>query len=280
MNPIEEQIIREYMYNDHADRMFRVKRDLNIAWVYNVYISMMLWIVSCLFNEFWVEKSRLDITYARNMGRPMPILFAPFTAITMFTALPIAIMSFLAGAYLIKRLNVIPQMIYILVLILTLLNLILKFEPIKTADTVILITYSAAGIWTEDCAIRCYKELDYLMKQEGFPEFNYLIDRGRHSRFVKYRERWLKTEQAVDHFIENERPLTDYNVIAADVPSKMDGISVDDEKKDSWFEGKRTGVSDLQGNMMDNIVYDGELPGDPETYEADERRIKRILPPL
>lgn len=283
MREIEEVIIREYMYNDHFERMRTVKKNFTVTRIFNIYITALFWL-GCMFafylqanNSIW----QVIVNALMSVDDP-DVSYFPFTFIIIFIGLPIAVLSFMADSWLKKGISVAAFSIYFLTAVFSVLDLLIGFMPMKVADLLVLLVYSVIGMWTEDFAIRSYKELNYLAGQEGFPDFNFIIDRNTHSKFVKYRDRWLKADKAQNYYTDNETPLTDYNVISADAPSKMDGISVDDAKQDNWFEGKKTGVSNTQGQMMDSISHETELPDYEYTdaTEQDERRISRTLPPL
>lgn len=142
----------------------------------------------------------------------------------------------------------------------------------------LLIVYSGLGLWTQDLSVRSYKELDYLKTQEGFPDFNYGIERDRHSRFVKYREKWLKNQKKQDYYSDNEKPVEDFNIVPAEKSDRMDSISVDTEVCSDWFEGKNdTPTEENKGTSdMEQLEADPSLLPDSSEYIVEDVRHKPL----
>lgn len=277
MKELEEHIIREYTYNDHHERMMAVRKNFTVARIYNVYISAVFWIISLVNLNWAISNSLWGLVAAELLaGENTEMYYFPFSWVTVWTAFFVALFSILADAFLNKKFSAISFWIHLLTLVLTVLNLIFKFQPMKIVDSVILLIYSFIGMWTEDFAIRSYKELDYLSEQEGYPDFNPLLEIPRHSKFVKYRNKWLEKTKKLEYYADNEKPIDDLNVTvtAAETSSEMDGVSVDIEKQSDWFEGKDPKAPKPRSDLMDEIVNDEEivLPDESEYIVEDVRR--------
>lgn len=273
MRELEEHIIREHMYSDHAERMSAVKKNLRIARLYNVYANIAMALYSIASVYLWLSYTSAGIQKKQMLEEEIGAISFPFEGITMFTAPVIAILSYLADTFLLKKLNIVSQLIYLQVLVFSVLNLLVRFEMMQLSDIIILMVYSAVGLWTQDFAVRSYKELDYLKTQEGFPDFNILIDRDRHSKYAKYRDKWLKSEKKLDYFTENERPVTDYSVTESENGNDMDGIAVDNDKCENWFDGKNAAEMPPHSDDMEVLEHDGTgLPDDSEYIIDDPRR--------
>lgn len=277
MTELEENNIREYMYNDHASRMKAVHKNFKITRIYNVYFNILMSIVSIFGLYLWLSYTNAGIKHAVRMEEEIGAISFPFFGLTFFTVPIATVLSYIADVYLSKKLSRTVQIIYIGMLLFSVINLIVRFEPMHFVDLAILIVYSVLGIWTQDFAMRSYKELDYLKNQEGFPDFNHLIERDRHSKYVKYRDKWLNKEKKLDYFTENERPVTDYTVTASDDPTVMDGISISESSCSSWFEDKSPDAAQSVSDDMDSLeTVNPEFEADEREYIFDDPR-KRPL---
>lgn len=269
---IMDDDMREKLCHDNFNRMRTVKSYFRTCRIYNVFFNLLVIYVSVVGVYLWISYTQAGIKFAASMDMERPVLYAPGFAVTFFCTPAITVMTYFADTFLIKRLNVICRWIYIGILAFAVSNLIFGYEPMKWQHLFLLILYAGFGAWSEDFAVRSYNELDFLAGQEGFPDFNYMIEQGNHSKYVKYREKWLKTEKKQDYYTDSERPIQDYNVTAPVKENEMDGISVEAEKCEGWFEGKTTEAPDKQGDGMDILETDGAGVCSEEEYIASDPR--------
>lgn len=278
LDKLEEDIIREHMYEDHRQRMAVVRKNLKGTRIYNVYINLLVIFVSVFGLYLWLSFTNAGIKLALTLDEEVGQISFPWYAVTFFLAPPVAVMSYLADIYLTKKLNIACEIIYLVILLFSVSNLFLRFEPMAILGILLLIVYSGLGLWTQDLSVRSYKELDYLKTQEGFPDFNYGIERDRHSRFVKYREKWLKNQKKQDYYSDKEKPVEDFAVVPAEKSSEMDGISVDTEVCSNWFEGKDKISTEYKKDTsdMEQLEADPSLLPDSSEYIVDDIRHKPL----
>lgn len=276
MEELEESIIREHNYDEYHARMVAVKRNFTVSYVYNVIFNVIIFAVSLAYIYLWLSYTSAGIRYANTLEEEVGVINFPGYAVTLFFTPALVIMSYFCDIFYVKKLNRICQVIYLIILLFAVSNLAFRYEPMKISHMILLIVYSVLGLWTEDFAVRTYGELEFLSSKEGFPDFNYAIEKDRHSKFVKYRERWLKKNKSLDYYTDSERPVTEYTVVAAENESVMDGISLDNEQCSSWFEGKSTEKSNSQGDVMDILEPDSidtsKLPDESEYIIDDVRK--------
>ncbi len=276
MEELEESIIREHNYEEYHARMVTVKRNFTVAYVYNFIFNAGVFAVSLAYIYLWLSYTNAGIRFAHTLDEEVGVINFPGYAVTLFFTPALVIMSYICDIFYVKKLNRVCQIIYLIILLFAVSNLAFRYEPMKISHMILLIIYSVLGLWTEDFAVRSYGELEFLSSKEGFPAFNYAIEKDRHSKFVKYRERWLKKNKSLDYFTDSERPVTDYTVVAGEKESVMDGISLDNKRCSSWFEGKSMERSDSQGDSMDVLEPDSidtsKLPDESEYVIDDVRK--------
>ena len=279
MKELEENILREHIFSDNAEKMKVVRKNFKTARQYNVYVNLAVVLFSFAAIYLWLSFTNAGIRMAHRLDEEIGVISFPGAAVSALFAPAITIMSYIADVFLIKKLNRCSQLLYLIIFVFSVVNLIFRFEPMKILDMVLLILYSVLGLWTQDFAVRSYKELNYLSTQEGFPDFNFLIEKDRHSRFVKYREKWLNKNKELDYFTENEKPIQEYEVTEAASENAMDGISVSADKCDDWFENKDDNEIQSKNNgsfdEMDVLETDeikAELPDESEYVIEDPRR--------
>lgn len=276
MEELEESIIREHNYDEYYTRMIKVKQNFSVAWGYNFVFNIVVFAVSLAYIYLWLSFTNAGIKHANLIEEELDIIYFPGFAVTLFFTPALAVISYLCDIFFVKKLNRICQCIYLIILIFAVSNLVIMFEPMKISHLIGLIAYSVFGLWTQDFAVRSYGELEFLSTREGFPDFNYALEAERHSKYVKYRERWLKKNKKLDYYTDSERPVTDYTVVAAEKKNAMDGISLESDKCSQWFEGKNTEKSSSQGDEMAPLEIDGvdasELPDESEYFIDDVRK--------
>lgn len=278
MNELEENFIREHMYEDHRQRMAVVRKNMKGTRIYNVYFNLLVIFVSVFGLYLWFCYTNAGIKLALTLDKEVGQISFPWYAVTFFLTPPVAVMSYLADIYLTKKLNIACEIIYLVILLFSVSNLFLMYEPMAFFGILLLIGYSGLGLWTQDLSVRSYKELDYLKNREGFPDFNYGIERDRHSRFVKYREKWLKKQKKQDYYSDSEKPVADFAVVPAEKSDRMDGISVDTEVCSDWFEGKNEAPTEENKvtSDMEQLEADPSLLPDSSEYIVDDIRHKPL----
>ncbi|MCI7767475.1 MAG: hypothetical protein MSJ26_05780 [Oscillospiraceae bacterium] len=277
MNELEENIIREHMYEEHRLRMEKVKKNLKTARVYNFYFNLLVSFVSVFGIYLWLCYTNAGIKLALTLDEEIGQIMFPWFAVTFFLTPPVTIMSYLADIYLNKKLTIACDILYLIILLFSVSNLFLRYEPMALMGMIFLIVYSGLGLWTQDLAVRSYKELDYLQTKEGFPDFNYGIERDKHSRFVKYREAWLKKQKKQDYFSDNEKPVTEFAIVPADKGVGMDGISIDTQTCSDWYEDNRDNEKVQSDNSdMEYFEADPSMLPDSSEYIIDDIRRKPL----
>lgn len=148
----------------------------------------------------------------------------------------------------------------------------------KPSHIFILLVYSVLGFWSEDFAIRSYKEMDLLKDEEGYPEFNYLLEKDKNSKYVKYREKWLRKQKKLDYYGKEERPLQNYSITEAPSANDMDSIGVENSDCDRWFDDSSRIAESEEKPQIDisEIETDKSALPDESEYVIDDPR-KRPL---
>lgn len=176
MNDLEKEVVREKKYEENRRKMDIVKRNLMISRIYNVYVNLAVTLISAASMYIWVSYTSAGIKMVHILAEEVGTISFPWFGATFFIAPILLIMSFLSDVFLIRKLSRISQVVYILLCIFTVLEIFLRFEPMKPSHIFILLVYSVLGFWSEDFAIRSYKEMDLLKDEEGYPEFNYITE--------------------------------------------------------------------------------------------------------
>lgn len=278
MNNIREEVVREKKYEENRRRMNIVKRNMNISRIYNVYFNIAMTVISVACMYIWNSYTIYGIKKAAILDEEIGTVSFPWFGATFFIAPVVLILSFLADIFLIKKLSKISQFIYALLCAFSVLEIFLRFEPMKTSHIFILLVYSVLGMWSEDFSVRSYKEMDLLKDEEGYPEFNYLLEKDIHSKYVKYREKWLRKQKKLDYYGNAEKPLQKFSVTEAESANDMDSIGVDNSDCDKWFDESTEIEKNEEKPNIDicEIEVDRTALPDESEYVIDDPR-KRPL---
>lgn len=237
MNAMIEDSVNEMVMEDNFQRMKAVRQNFLKSDIYNIWGNLALWFTSILAMYLWFSYTAAGVQFAMVMDEATGQITFPWYAVTAFVCLPMAIISFIGNNLLIKKLNKAGQILYLIVILFSAANLILRFEPMKIGGMIILLAYGFIGLYAQDLSTRNYSELDYLSGQEGYPDFNYLIYQGKHSRYVHYRERWLKREKRMDYYSPEDRPaaniITDVDKYGMETVGLSDANLSPEPKKSS-----------------------------------------------
>lgn len=278
MTELEEGIIREHNYNEYRNRMKAVKNSFKAYRIFNVYFNIAVTVGSAAYIYLWLCYTNAGIRYNQQLDEAISAITFPGEAVTAFLTPFILIISFISDVFLVKKLNIAAQILYLIIGAFSLLNMVFGFEPMELSDMIFLIVYSVLGIFFQDKAIRCYKELDFLSDKEGYPDFNYSIECERHSKYVKYRTRWLKKEKQLDYFTDNERPVEEYEVIRSDKDNGMDGVSVTDQVREQWFDDSKKVIEATDSNDHMGVITSEQITLDTteDDYVIDDVRRKPL----
>ncbi|MCM1579076.1 MAG: hypothetical protein NC078_09795 [Ruminococcus sp.] len=267
-NMIEDKI-REKVCEENRRRMRTVKNNFTVTRIYNVYLGFPLALISLLLLVGWIMTTGTGIRKSLVMleETPEPVYF-PWFAVTAFLVPFIAVLSFLADSKPKRVFSLAAFLLHLCILAFAAANLIFKLEPMQLSHMIFLAVYGFLGMWSEDFALRSYKELEYLVTQEGFPDFNFNLEQGRYSRYVKYRNEWLKRQKKQDNRVlsPKERPTEKAVTTKAESENEMEGISVSEADKSGWFEEMENVPNVPREPVFDPVPKaespDGEPPGD------------------
>lgn len=278
MNDLEKEVVREKKYEENRRRMNIVKRNLMISRIYNIYVNLAVTLISAASMYIWISYTNAGIKMVHILAEEVGTISFPWFGATFFIAPILLILSFVSDVFLIRKLSRISQIVYILLCIFTVLEIFLRFEPMKPSHIFILLVYSVLGFWSEDFAIRSYKEMDLLKDEEGYPEFNYLLEKDKNSKYVKYREKWLRKQKKLDYYGKEERPLQNYSVTEAPSANNMDSIGVENSDCDKWFDDSSRIAESAEKPQIDisEIEADKSALPDESEYVIDDPR-KRPL---
>lgn len=258
--------------------MKAVKNSFKAYRIFNVYFNIAVTVGSAAYIYLWLCYTNAGIRYNQQLDEAISAITFPGEAVTAFLTPFILIISFISDVFLVKKLNIAAQILYLIIGAFSLLNMVFGFEPMELSDMIFLIVYSVLGIFFQDKAIRCYKELDFLSDKEGYPDFNYSIECERHSKYVKYRTRWLKKEKQLDYFTDNERPVEEYEVIRSDKDNGMDGVSVTDQVREQWFDDSKKVIEATDSNDHMGVITSEQITLDTteDDYVIDDVRRKPL----
>lgn len=140
------------------------------------------------------------------------------------------------------------------------------------------ILYGIAGFWLNDFTLRGYKELDYLVTQEGFPSFNLAIHYFRRSHYVKMREKWLKENKPAEYFSEMDRPVENVAEPLPETPGQMGNAAADKTETEEWFaKNKAMSAEALKINLEENAM-DGLATEELKLPDSDDYYNEQVCP--
>lgn len=281
MDELEEKIIREHMYNEHSSRMLKVKKTFNFVY-YSCFFGNIVVAVNCItYLYLWQAYLIAGLKFNKEMMLDHTIVIAfPAQALILPVSIAVAVLTFLGNFKLQQKFNKAASVILILLAIFGFANLLIGFEPMTIMGMVAMISYALICLVIQYLAIRKYSELEYLQKQEGYPNFNIAIDYDNHSKYVKDRNRWLAKKKEYDYYTDRERPADDISVEMQSQESRMEGISAGENVISQWFARsdeigavQPSAVSDMDD--MDEELSEIEL--DESDYIIEDIRKKPLL---
>ncbi|MDE7293457.1 MAG: hypothetical protein K2N72_03430 [Oscillospiraceae bacterium] len=246
MDEIIENEVRERVCEENWQRMRTVKNNFTKTRIYNFYLGIPMVICSWIFLTGWIMQTGTGIRKSLTMMAedPEPVYF-PWHGVTAFIVPLIVLLTFLTENKPKWICNALAFLLHFLIFAFGVSNLILRFEPMKYFDMIFLAVYGFLGMWSQDFALRSYKELDYLVTQEGYPDFNFNLEKGRYSRYVKYRNSWLKKQKQLDYFTPSEQPVGKPITVRTESETKMEGIGVSETDQSEWFTQKETAAAEV-----------------------------------
>lgn len=204
------------------------------------------------------------------------LIVLPLSAIVFF-------LSFFANTFHIKPCGRILSVVYPLFMAIGIAAGFGVFDDMAWWLIFPFMLYGIAGFWLNDFTLRGYKELDYLVTQEGFPSFNLAIHYFRRSHYVKMREKWLKENKPAEYFSEMDRPVENVAEPVPELPGQMGSAAADKDETEEWF-AKNKAMSEealkanLEENAMDGLATEElKLPDSDDYYREQEcpKGIKR-----
>lgn len=131
MNDLEKEVVREKKYEENRRKMYIVKRNLMISRIYNVYVNLAVTLISAASMYIWVSYTSAGIKMVHILAEEVGTISFPWFGATFFIAPILLILSFVSDVFLIRKLSRISQVVYILLCIFTVLEIFLRFEPMK-----------------------------------------------------------------------------------------------------------------------------------------------------
>ncbi len=278
MDEIIEDEVRERVCEENRQRMMRVRKNFTVTRVYNFYFGLITVLSSWIALFIWLLQTGTElqktINWAKALGDEYEIVVAlPWYAVTAFLVPPIVLLTFITEHAPKRRCNQIAFVLHMIIAVFAAANMALRFEPMQFTDMMLLIIYGGLGMWTQDFALRSYKELDYLVTQEGYPDFNFNLEKGRYSRYVKYRNSWLKRQKKQDYFSSSEQPVKNPVTVRTESETQMEGIAVNESDKSEWFNQKETAAVSPPPVVFDPVpkpeIADGEPMGEMGELQTD-----------
>lgn len=276
MDELIEDTIREKVCEENLRRMQTVQKNFRVTRVYSEYFGLAVTVFSFAAMFVWMTRSKQTALWqAGVMADEMGVIYFPWFAVTAVVCPLITVLSFIGDNLVKKGINLAVCFLYLGIILFAVSNFILRFEPMKNYGMFILAGYGLLGLWAQDFSLRSYKELNYLSTQEGFPDFNFNLEQGRYSRYVKYRNKWLRSKKKHDYFSGTAQPVNEYAEIKTDNEHSMDGIAALDSDSALWHEnnspvmGTDAAAADSE---MDGIETDGEGITDVAEYDDPRHR--------
>ncbi|MBQ8568800.1 MAG: hypothetical protein IJ446_06255 [Oscillospiraceae bacterium] len=287
---MESSFLRDQNFELNGERMLRANRCFDFSFRFGMTGLIMAYASAVLFAQ------RLTTTLAGGligsivtdiMSKEYDRSALAYNISGWLCTLPIAllgpIMALFANRLYKKWASIILYIIYVLYFVIGVLGVGGVWDDIDLTIGILLMAYGIIGVWSADMCWRSLKELDYLVTQEGFPSFNLAMQYFGRSRYVKFRENWLKKEKKYDYYSEKARPVANITVTAAETPDGMDGISADAKSGEQWFENNQSLTeeekkADMEDNAMDGIDCSAlELPEDESYYRDPSDKKRRAL---
>lgn len=262
----EDQYEREKRYKQCFERMRRVKIGFIVYRAINVFANAALFVICILTSLIWFQNAgaaALADSYSEYLSESAELtekLTFPASAAICFFAPGIIALSVICDNFLRKSSAKIAACIYLFILLFGFSNLIFEYEPMEMGDMVLLIIYGAVGAFSQYMTIRDFDTIDELSHYEGYPDFNYLVDSGNHSKYVRYRESWLKKQRDRDNYDTNRRSTAEVKVtdndndasmgtVSLEMPSiDLSRVSTDDSSDDEYMDA-------LEAPLLDNSEY-------------------------
>lgn len=268
----EDQYEREKRYRQCFERMRRVKIGFIVYRAINVFANAALFVVCILTSLMWFQNAgaaALADSYSEYLSESAELtekLTFPASAAICFFAPGIIALSIICDNYLRKSSAKIAACIYLFILLFGFSNLIFEYEPMTLKDMVFLLVYGIIGAVSQYMTVRDFDTIEELSHYEGFPDFNYLVDSGNHSKYVRYRESWLKKQRDRDNYDENRRSTAKVSVTDNDNDAAMGTVSlempsidiVETKHTDNMPESEYMDV--LEAPLLDNSDYVTEDP--------------------
>ncbi|MDE6594154.1 MAG: hypothetical protein K2K57_13965 [Oscillospiraceae bacterium] len=277
MDEIIEDEVRERVCEENWRRMRTVKSNFTVTRIYNIYLGIPMALLSWILLIGWIMQTGTGMRKAINMmaEEPEPVYF-PWFAVTAFLVPLIVLLTFLTESKPKWLCNALAFLLHFLILFFAAADFLFRFEPMRYPDMIFLAIYGFLGMWSQDFALRSYKELDYLVTQEGYPDFNFNLEKGRYSRYVKYRNSWLKKQKQMDYFTPSERPAQKPITVRTESETQMEGIAVSESDKSEWFTQKETTAAEVP--PVPDVIFDsvpkpeitgGETVGEMGALQTD-----------
>ncbi|MGN0586484.1 MAG: hypothetical protein ACI4JF_04290 [Oscillospiraceae bacterium] len=198
-------IRRERLFEQYRDRMSAAKSNLNKCFMALMIPFGGLWLGLTLY--YFIKGlallagsgmffGQLIDNYASGKNEPLPLTYKiPY--LLMFYLFMIFILSAISRGFRKKGINYALEVIFVASFIYGFVCIFFSLMPVYYS--VLLMAASIYGFWVCDITLRQYKELDFLSKQEGYPDFVDLVGEPvpmANTRGVYMRQYELLKEQA------------------------------------------------------------------------------------
>ncbi|MGN0643151.1 MAG: hypothetical protein ACI4JJ_08375 [Huintestinicola sp.] len=273
---MESEFVRDQNFELNNNSMREVRKRFRISFGYNFGSAFALFFLSGYGLLYWLFSGTTDIVADLLMDYEITGYQLNPWIITMPLSIAMIVCTMLGCRYFRRKANFVNYILFAAYFILGLLCLggIINQAVLggRYFFGFFMMAYSMAGIWTTDLAQRNFKELDYLVTQEGFPDFDLNMNYMGRSRYVKMRERWLKKEKKFEYYSPSEKPEKKYYIVPDENKDKMESLSIDSENKDNWFtKGEQAKTTSENLGIMDEIATDFSFEDEPSEQEPQEK---------
>jgi hypothetical protein len=275
---LDSTFLRDQNMEQNGERMRAALKGFNIAQLFGLISSALLVYVSAIgfmrrLSQTLVSAALSSFSEAMFQSEHNVI---PYTTTGWLIVMPMAavvfFLAFFANTFHIKICGRVLGVIYPLYIAVGIAAGLGAFDDMSNKFIFFFIPYGIAGFWVNDFTIRGYKELEYLVTQEGFPSFNMAIHYFRRSHYVKMREKWMKENHPYEYFSEKDKPVENAAPPEPETPGQMGYAAADKESTEEWFARNKAMTEEtvrirLEENAMNDInTEDLSLPEDEAYY--------------
>ncbi|MBQ3920157.1 MAG: hypothetical protein II695_10810 [Oscillospiraceae bacterium] len=272
----------EAEYDRNKQLMLKAKRDLGISRIFCVFANFAVFAIAIMRTFLWSVNTRVEIMVELGATELTEKAF-PLFSVLLFYAPIMGVLALLSDINTSSRGIRICGYTSIAALVLVVLNTLVQI--VYTKDDIFMIIYLALEIIFAFISLNAHGQIDILSTKEGFPDFNYAVQRNittEQKKYMQHREDYVLRQTAGLRKNDPERASDDIIIDKAD-GHEMDGVSVDTDDQERWFRQSQLeqAIEDSQEEEedMSDIAADPDYLPTEEFYKnnyRDKEDIRRL----